>query len=136
MATIASTPDRIETDREPDADRRDRLSTFDKRVKLFNRFCTGILIAFALIWLVPIAWTIDTAIKPNAETTKTTWWTSHPTLDSFTTLLKQGDIVNWYAASFITALLTAVGCVLTASMAAFALSRLRFRYRRRPSGSF
>ena len=39
-------------------------------MKVFNRVCAGVLIAFALIWLVPIAWAFDTALKPNAETTK------------------------------------------------------------------
>jgi multiple sugar transport system permease protein len=101
----------------------------DNRIKLFNRICAGVLIAFALIWLVPIAWAVDTALKPNAETTNTTWVIHHPTLASFQTLFAQGDIWNWYAASFITSGLTAAGTVLTASLAAFALSRMRFRYR-------
>ena len=104
-------------------------AAIDRRVRLFNRCCAGVLIAFALIWLVPIAWTIDTAIKPNAETTNPTWWIDHPTLASFTNLLGQGDIWNWYAASFITSSVTAVCSVFTASLAAFALSRMRFRYR-------
>jgi multiple sugar transport system permease protein len=101
----------------------------DRRMKLFNRTCAGVLIAFSLIWLVPVAWTIDTALKPNADTTNPTWWIAHPTLASFRTLFAQGDIWNWYAASFITSALTAAGAVLTASLAAFALSRMRFRYR-------
>ena len=42
-------------------------------------------------------------------------------------MLQQGDILHWYATSFITSTLTAVFTVLTASMAGFALSRLRFR---------
>jgi len=78
---------------------------------------------------VPIAWAVDTSLKPNAETTKTTWWIDHPTLDSYRTLFAQGDIWNWYASSFITSLATAAGTVLVASMAAYALSRMRFRYR-------
>lgn len=102
----------------------------DRRVRLFNRCCVGILIAFALVWLVPLAWAVDTALKPNAETTNTTWLIENPTLASFRTLLEQGDILNWYAASFVTSALAAVGTVVTASMAAYALSRLRFRYRR------
>jgi multiple sugar transport system permease protein len=102
---------------------------YDTRVKLFNRVCTGVLIAFALLWLVPLAWALDTALKPNAETTATTWAIENPTLESFRTLLEQGDILNWYATSFITATLSAGGAVLTASMAGFALSRLRFRHR-------
>src|SRR5689334_1705571 len=104
-------------------------TTVDNRIKLFNRVCAGVLIAFALIWIVPVAWALDTALKPNAETTTTTWLIHHPTLGSFTTLLKQGDILNWYAASFITSTVSALCTVLTASMAAFALSRMRFRYR-------
>jgi multiple sugar transport system permease protein len=124
--TTTLTRDRAVTEREPTpAD----LSTYDKRLKLFNRCCAGVLIAFALIWLVPIAWAVDTALKPNAETTKTTWLIDNPTLGSFKALLQQGDVLNWYAASIITATVTALATVLTASMAAFALSRMRFRYR-------
>ncbi|WP_030440444.1 carbohydrate ABC transporter permease [Actinoplanes subtropicus] len=101
----------------------------DRRLKVFNGVCVGVLIAFALIWLVPVLWAIDTSLKPNAETTSTTWWIDHPTLDSYRTLLAQGDIWNWYASSFITSLATAAGTVLVGSMAAYALSRMRFRYR-------
>jgi multiple sugar transport system permease protein len=102
----------------------------DRRVRLFNRCCVGVLIAFALLWLVPLAWAVDTALKPNAETTKGTWLIDDPTFASFRTLLSNGDILNWYAASFVTSALTAAGTVLTASLAGYALSRLRFRYRR------
>jgi multiple sugar transport system permease protein len=101
----------------------------DRRVRLFNRVCTGVLIAFALIWLVPLAWAIDTSLKPNAETTNPTWRIENPTLESYRTLLDQGDILSWYAASIITSTLSALGTVITASLAAYALSRLRFRYR-------
>jgi multiple sugar transport system permease protein len=104
-------------------------ASIDRRIKLFNRVCLGVLIAFALVWLVPIAWTVDTALKPNAETTEATWWIHNPTLESFRALLAQGDIWNWYASSFITSAATAAATVLVASMAAFALSRMRFRYR-------
>jgi multiple sugar transport system permease protein len=122
MTTIAGT-------RTTAADSGVTQASVDRRVKLFNRTCAGVLIAFALIWLVPILWTVDTALKPNAETTVTTWVIHHPTLTSFRTLLGNGDIWNWYAASFITSALTAAGTVLTASLAAFALSRMQFRHR-------
>jgi multiple sugar transport system permease protein len=104
-------------------------ASVDRRVRLFNRCCVGVLIAFALIWLVPLAWALDTALKPNAETTKATWLIDNPTLASFRTLLSQGDILNWYASSFITSALTSLATVITASLAAFALSRMRFRWR-------
>jgi multiple sugar transport system permease protein len=104
-------------------------ASIDRRTKLFNRICAGVLIAFALIWLVPVLWAVDTALKPNAETTDTTWLIHNPTFASFSTLLGQGDIWNWYATSFITSALTAAATVLVASMAGFALSRMRFRFR-------
>jgi multiple sugar transport system permease protein len=101
----------------------------DRRTRVFNRCCTGVLVAFAILWLVPLAWTVDTALKPNGETTNPTWAIDNPTLGSFRTLLAEGDVLNWYAASFITSAAVAVGTVFTASLAAYALSRLRFRFR-------
>jgi multiple sugar transport system permease protein len=104
-------------------------ASVDRRTRIFNATCIGVLIAFAALWLMPLLWAIDTAIKPNAETTNPTWKIQDPTLESFRTLLEQGDILNWYAASFITSTFSALGTVLTASLAAYALSRMRFRYR-------
>jgi multiple sugar transport system permease protein len=101
----------------------------DRRTRLFNRCCTGVLIAFALLWLVPLAWALDTALKPNGETINPTWVIENPTLASFQTLLAEGNILNWYAASFIISAIAATGTVLTASLAAYALSRMRFRFR-------
>jgi multiple sugar transport system permease protein len=101
----------------------------DRRVRLFNRICMGVLIAFAVLWLVPLLWALDTALKPNAETTKTTWLISNPTFGAFIRTLRDTDILRWYAASFITAAMTAVLTVFTASLAAYALSQLHFRYR-------
>ncbi|PRX46181.1 carbohydrate ABC transporter membrane protein 2 (CUT1 family) [Prauserella shujinwangii] len=111
------------------AQARHHAATADRRTRLFNRCCTGVLIAFALLWLVPLAWALDTSLKPNGETVNPTWVIENPTLASFQTLLAQGDIINWYAASFIISALSAAGTVVTASLAAYALSRMRFRYR-------
>jgi multiple sugar transport system permease protein len=99
------------------------------RVKLFNRICVGVLIAFALLWLVPLLWALDTALKPNAETTRTTWAISDPTVDAFARTLRDTDILTWFGSSLFIATLSALGTVLVASLAAFALSRMRFRYR-------
>jgi multiple sugar transport system permease protein len=104
-------------------------AAYDRRQKVFNRTCFGVLIAFALLWLIPIAWAIDTALKPNGETTKAppTWFIENPTFDSFRTALASGNIWKWYLSSFITSAAVAAGTVVFASMAAYALSRLRFR---------
>jgi len=101
----------------------------ESRTKLFNRICAGVLIAFALIWIVPIAWALDTALKPNAETTKTTWLIQNPTFDAFGRVLHDTDILRWFGSSLIISVITSVGTVVAASLAAYALSRMRFRYR-------
>ena len=44
-------------------------------------------------------------------------------------MLQSGDIWNWYVASAITSIVTVVLTVLFASMAAYALSRMKFRAR-------
>jgi multiple sugar transport system permease protein len=115
---------------EPTAARRtvdaDRVAS---RNKLFNRICAGVLIAFALIWLVPVLWALDTALKPNEETTKTTWLIDNPTFDAFGRVLRDTDILRWFGSSLAIALITTIGTVIAASMAAYALSRMRFRYR-------
>jgi multiple sugar transport system permease protein len=124
MTTITDRSDAAATERpSPTA------VSVDRRMRVFNATCVGVLIALALLWLVPLLWALDTALKPNAETTNPTWKIENPTLESFRTLLEQGDILNWYAASLITATLSALGTVVAASLAAFALSRMRFRYR-------
>ncbi|MGI5126068.1 carbohydrate ABC transporter permease [Pseudonocardia sp. CA-107938] len=99
--------------------------------RLFNRICTGVVLAIAVIWLVPLLWAVDTSFKPNSETANlpVTWWIEQPTLDSYASVLRAGDVWDWYASSAIIGVLTVVLTVLTASMAAFALSRMRFRRR-------
>jgi multiple sugar transport system permease protein len=104
-------------------------SEYDRRVKLFNRICFGVLLACSLIWLIPLAWALDTALKPNSETTHVTWMIQNPTFGAFVRVFQDTDMLNWYIASAITSVLTALVTVVTASMAAFALSRMTFRYK-------
>lgn len=104
-------------------------SEYDRRLKIFNAVCVTTLVVFAVLWLIPLAWALDTALKPNAETTKTTWLIDDPTIDAFVRVFQTTQMPNWYAASFITSALTAIVTVLTASMAAYALSRMRFRFK-------
>jgi multiple sugar transport system permease protein len=104
-------------------------ASYDSRNKVFNWICLGVLVVFSIIWLIPLLWAVDTSIKPNAETTKVplTWLIDNPTLGSYRTILSSGDIWKWYMSSFITSTVIAVVTVIAASMAAFALSRLRFK---------
>lgn len=99
----------------------------------FDTISVILLCIFAAAWLVPSLWAIKTSITPNptaalgAEAILTD---ANPTFESYRTLFGSGDIWNWYLASAITSVVTVVLTVLFASMAAYPLSRLRFRGRR------
>lgn len=100
--------------------------------RLFNRVVLGVLMALALLWLVPIAWAVATSLRPpnDIATDPTSWLSDNPTLSSYQEILSAGRIQYWYLNSLITSSLTTLLAVCTTSLAAFALSRLDFRYRR------
>ena len=89
----------------------------------------AVLAALALIWLVPLAWAVATSLKPDAETTiaPVSWRGSETTLDAYRVALEQGDILKWYFNSLVTTTVITCGTIVTASLAAFAFSRMRFR---------
>ncbi|MGW8887214.1 carbohydrate ABC transporter permease [Streptomyces sp. NPDC055749] len=99
---------------------------------LFNRVGLGVLIALALLWLIPLLWAFSTSVRSNGEinTDPTSWFTSHPTLAAYRSIFDEGNMPYWYANSFFTATLTTLFTLVVASLAAFALSKTRFRYRR------
>lgn len=91
-----------------------------------------VLVIFAVLWLIPSLWAIKTSLTANstsavgASAILKDW---DLTVESYATLLSGGDLWNWYLASAITSVVTVFLTVLFASMAAYALSRLRFRGR-------
>lgn len=91
-----------------------------------------VLIVFAVLWLIPSLWAIKTSLTPNgvsavgAGAILKDW---NLTGDSYVTLLSGGSIWDWYLASFVTSALTTIFAVFFSAMAAYALSRLRFRGR-------
>jgi multiple sugar transport system permease protein len=89
----------------------------------------AVLAALALIWLVPLAWAVATSLKPDAETTiaPVSWRGSETSLDAYRVALEQGDILRWYFNSMVATTVITLGTIVTASLAAFAFSRMRFR---------
>jgi multiple sugar transport system permease protein len=92
-----------------------------------------VLVVFSVLWFIPSLWALKTSLTSNATSSigagpiLQDW---HLTLASYTTLLKGGDIWNWYLASVVTSVVTVLLTVFFGSMAAYALSRLEFRGRR------
>jgi multiple sugar transport system permease protein len=102
------------------------------RTRFFNALCGTVVVLFALIWLVPIAWAVVTSLRPEGEitTNPASWWTAHWTLDGYRQVINSSDMLVWYMNSFITSAVSAFLSVLTCSMAGFALARTRFAGRR------
>lgn len=100
--------------------------------RAFTVVCWIVLIVFAVLWLIPSLWAIKTSLTSNATSAigagpiLADW---NLTFASFFTLLSGGNMWNWYLSSFVTSALTVVFAMLFATMAAYALSRMRFRGR-------
>ncbi len=88
-----------------------------------------VLTILAILWIIPLLWALDTALKPEAETTTipVSWFPTHFTLQGFQEVLQAGDLPRWYLNSILTSVIITVLTVVLSSMAAFAFSRIPFR---------
>jgi multiple sugar transport system permease protein len=100
--------------------------------RLFNRVAFGAVLAFALLWLAPLAWALATSLRSNKDVADhpTAWTSSHPTTAAYRQIWDFGNLPHWYVNSAVTATLATALTVLFGSMAGFALSRMRFAGRR------
>lgn len=99
-------------------------------LRAFNIVCAVVLVVFAVLWLLPSLWALYTSLNQNSVASLGAGpLLRHPsfTMHSYISLFQQGNILNWYLASFVTTLVTVALTVVSASMAAYALSRLQFR---------
>lgn len=98
--------------------------------RTFNIICLVVLFVFAILWLIPSLFALDTSFKQNAvaslPATSVIGGLDY-TFHSYISLFQQGAILDWYLSSAVTSLLTVVLTVVTASLAAYPLSRMRFR---------
>lgn len=108
---------------------REQVATSVQRRRITNGVALAVLIILAIIWVIPILWAIDTALKPESETTAipVSWLASHFTLDAFITTFATSNLPRWYLNSFLTSAIISIVTVLLASLAAFAFSRIPFR---------
>ena len=101
--------------------------------RTFDGVSWVILIVAAIAWLIPSLWALKTSFTSNgtsavgAQAILQDW---HLTLDSYATLIKSGDLWNWYLASAVTGVVTVFLSVFVCSLAAFALSRMDFAGKR------
>jgi multiple sugar transport system permease protein len=120
MAVEAKAP---ETTKEAGMQRRDRFLSW---------LAFGVLIVAAILWLIPLLWAVDTALKPETQTTTVpiTWIPEGGfTFESFWQVLTAGGLLRWYWNSALTSSIITAAVLLLTSLAAFGLSRVPFRGR-------
>jgi len=110
---------------------RETTNTAQMKRKFTNSGVFAILLVLTILWLIPLAWSLDTALKPESETTiiPLTWISSHFTLQAFASTLSSSDLPRWYFNSILTSVVVSLATVMLASMAAYAFSRIPFRGR-------
>lgn len=124
--SVQSLPKSHQLDTEPPIQ---RASNLGGRIAYWAAFI--LMIILAILWLLPLLWALDTALKPEAETTVVpiSWLATHFTLSAFITTLETSDLARWYLNSTLTSGIISVLVVILGSMAAFAFSRVPFRGR-------
>lgn len=97
------------------------------------RWAGNLVLAVLVLWtLIPFYWMIATSLKPHGEIygIEATLIPQQPTLESYRVLLFETDYLLFFRNSMAVALLTTAGTVVIASLAAYAIARLRFPGRR------
>ncbi len=100
------------------------------RVSLPRIGLYAFLTAMALLWLLPLAWAIYTALRPFSDTQANGYISlAHSlTLDNFLTAWSQGDFARHFASTLIVTIPAVIVTLIVASMVAFAVSRFSWRF--------
>lgn len=88
-----------------------------------------VLIALALLWLIPFYWMLTSSFKPLNEilTIPVQLWPQHPTTENYTLLLTETLFVRSMVNTVFVALVNVVVQVLLCSLAGFAFAKYHFR---------
>ncbi|MFZ4453766.1 carbohydrate ABC transporter permease [Salibacterium aidingense] len=93
-----------------------------------------VILAFvmALIFLFPIVWMIFVSLKPEeaAAAEPLSWFLPPYTLENFIEIITGSDVFLWTWNSFIVGIMTTIVTLILTSLAAFAISKMHFTYRR------
>jgi multiple sugar transport system permease protein len=84
----------------------------------------------ALLWLLPLAWAIYTALRPFSDTQQRGYISiaGALTLDNFVNAWTQGEFALHFASTLIVTIPAVIVTLLVASMIAFAVSRFSWRF--------
>jgi multiple sugar transport system permease protein len=102
------------------------------RSPLARGVAMAVLVSLAVIWLVPIAWSVVTAFTSEADAASSaSWFPKHGfTWDAFVKVIQGSDLLRWMGNSLLISALVTVLTVLISAMAAYAFSCTQFRGRK------
>ncbi len=87
----------------------------------------GVLILLSLFAMMPLVWSIFTALKPKREImTNLSLLPEEPTLDHFSFVLRATEFPTWMRNSLLIAIGTTILALIVGSLGGYAMSRWRF----------
>lgn len=87
------------------------------------------LVTISAAWLLPIGWALFTSFRPFEETSRKGYlsWPEQLTLSNYTAAMDQGQLGTYFVNTMIIVLPALALTLLLAAMAAFVLTRIKFR---------
>ena len=88
------------------------------------------LIAMSVLWLIPLLWTVFTALRPKSAIDTHGYWSLRGSFnfENFSTAWKQAGLKTYFVNSLIITVPSVLLTIGLASMMAFAVSRFRWRF--------
>ncbi|SFL93553.1 carbohydrate ABC transporter permease [Salibacterium qingdaonense] len=89
-------------------------------------------VILAGVFLFPIIWMLFVSVKPQdmSITAPLNWFTPPYTLSNYASVMGESDVLLWLFNSAFVGFATTVITLIVTSLAAFAISKIKFRYRR------
>ena len=102
-----------------------------RTIKYVRRTILYMLLVLAVAWaILPLFWVFISSIKPDTETYafEQTILPRHPTMQNYLTLFRVTRFATWMKNSLVLATATTLAVISLSAMAAYAMSRFRFRF--------
>jgi len=101
---------------------------FDARRLSRKAALHGTMILLSLVAILPIYWMVATSFRPANDIFSSSLWPSAPSLENYRLVLESLPMFRMLANTLVMAAATAALQVLTGLLAAYALTRWRFRF--------
>ncbi|MEO8828244.1 carbohydrate ABC transporter permease [Lapillicoccus sp.] len=96
----------------------------------FRAYRAVVLVALGLFTIVPLYAMVSSSLKPLSDVQNNfTWWPTHLTIDPFVEMWSTVPLAHYFVNSLIVSSCATIASVVLAIVAAFAVSRFRFRGR-------